>query len=122
MLGKPLRDPVGNESLNAESYVRPKSCGPASLHQCDELRSGTDAEDRNWRTLIAGCPPPSGLHLVGLPPHVGQLQIPIHRPLDIRHDQLYVVQRQDWNRRGVTGTPRRLGGAVADVPQEPASA
>src|SRR2546427_3169117 len=87
VLGKALDNLVRIESLNAESDVGPESCRTASLNQCDELWTGSNAQDGNRRSHISFSSRACVRLLESLQPHVGQLQIPFERGLDIRHDQ-----------------------------------
>src|SRR2546423_431824 len=47
VLGKALDNLVRIEPLDAESDVGPESCRTASLNQCDELWTGSNAQDGN---------------------------------------------------------------------------
>src|SRR5262245_39230919 len=87
MIRKPLHDLIRGERLDAESEVRPKGGGTASLNQCDELWPGTNPKDRYGRRLRE-C---QSLH-------IGEFQIPINGALDIWHDQRDMVQRSDQDR------------------------
>src|SRR5262247_1208561 len=91
--------------------MRPEGGRPAPFDQRDELRSGPyPKDDLAFWSLIC------------LPLQVGQLQVPFERALEIRDDHPNVVERADWDRGWVTWLPSRLGGFVAHITQETASA